>query len=319
MARHRVGGSDRLSVDHACTRRSPRSTRWSIAGRCTRRSRCRMWARSALYQSSGAYGFRDQLQDVMAFVYAEPAVAREHILRAAGAPVRRRRRAALVASARAAAACARASRTIWRGCRYVVDHYVRVTGDAAVLDEAVPFLDMRAARARRARDLRPAAARQRRSGDLVRALPCARCDRPARTGEHGLPLIGTGDWNDGMNRVGIEGRGESVWLAWFLIATLAPLRRSASSAAIATRAATLPRTRRRVRDGGGSAWLGRRVVSARLLRRRHAARLSARATSASIDSIAQSWSVISGAGDARTRRQPRCARSRSTSCARMRA
>ena len=82
-----------------CARRSPASTRCSTAGRSTRRSPAGCGRRSALYQSSGAYGFRDQLQDVMAFVYAEPALAREHILRAAGAPVRRGRRAALVASA----------------------------------------------------------------------------------------------------------------------------------------------------------------------------------------------------------------------------
>ncbi|HEY9480517.1 MAG TPA: glucoamylase family protein, partial [Gemmatimonadaceae bacterium] len=187
---------------------------------------CRMWARSALYQSSGAYGFRDQLQDVMAFLYAEPAIAREHILRSAsrqflegdvqhwwhpqsGRGVRTRFSDDLV----------------W--LPYVVDRYLRVTGDASVLDESVPFLEMRQLEQgeHEVYDL-PSVSGERASvyEHCLRALRKA-----CTTGVHGLPLIGGGDWNDGMNRVGVEGRGESVWLAWFLIATLGPFAEHAEA------------------------------------------------------------------------------------------
>ncbi|HEU4682327.1 MAG TPA: glucoamylase family protein, partial [Gemmatimonadales bacterium] len=207
---------ERLSV---ITVRTPEPTFDAMLNRWTlyQALACRMWARSALYQSSGAYGFRDQLQDVMAFVYAEPAVAREHILRAAarqflegdvqhwwhphsGRGVRTRFSDDLA----------------W--LPYVVDHYVRTTGDSAVLEEYVPFLSMRelGPDEHEVYDL-PQVADEHGSvyEHCLRALR-----RASTTGGHGLPLIGIGDWNDGMNRVGVEGRGESVWLAWFLITTL---------------------------------------------------------------------------------------------------
>ncbi|MEO7996990.1 MAG: glucoamylase family protein [Gemmatimonadaceae bacterium] len=177
----------------------------------------RMWARMGLYQSSGAYGFRDQLQDVMAFVYAEPKVARDHILRAA-------RRQFLEGDVQHwwHPHTGRGVRTrfsddlVW--LPYVVDHYVTVTGDNSILDEYVPFLNMRS--------LEP---HEHEVYDLPQVTDehgsiyehCRRAlARACTVGAHGLPLIGTGDWNDGFSRVGAEGRGESVWLAWFLINTL---------------------------------------------------------------------------------------------------
>jgi cyclic beta-1,2-glucan synthetase len=253
---------------------------------------CRMWGRSALYQSSGAYGFRDQLQDVMAFVYAEPTIAREHILRAS------------------ARQFVEGDVQHWwhphsgRGVRtrfsddlawlpYVVDHYIRVTGDASVLDESVPFLMMRA--------LEP---HEHEVYDLPQVSDdrasvyehCLRALRKACTvGEHGLPLIGIGDWNDGMNRVGVEGRGESVWLAWFLatvlrgFAELAQRRRDDATAVDF-----------RERADGYVAAVEARGWDGDWYRRAYfddgTPLGSAQSDECHIDSIAQSWSVISGAG-----------------------
>ncbi|HEU4454339.1 MAG TPA: glucoamylase family protein [Longimicrobium sp.] len=286
------GWAERLSV---ITVRTPDAAFDAMLNRWTlyQALACRMWARSALYQSSGAYGFRDQLQDVMAFVHAEPAVAREHIVRAA------------------ARQFVEGDVQHWwhpqsgRGVRtrfsddlawlpYVVDQYVGVTGDASVLDEPAPFLAMRLLEPHEHEiyDL-PAVS------DEVASVyeHCLRALRKACTaGAHGLPLIGIGDWNDGMNRVGVEGRGESVWLAWFLATTLRSFAvhaagRGDDGAAAELRAAADGYVAAVEAHAWDGAWYRRAYFD-------DGAPLgSSESDECRIDSIAQSWSVISGAGD----------------------
>lgn len=284
--------SDRLS---AITVRTPVPSfdtmvnQWSLYQALS----CRMWGRSATYQSGGAYGFRDQLQDVMAFVYAEPGIAREHIVRAAG-------RQFVEGDVQHwwHPESGRGVRTrfsddlVW--LPYVVDHYARVTGDESVLDEEAPFITMR--------ELTPD---EHEVYDLPEESPerasvyehCRRAlIRACTTGPHGLPLIGSGDWNDGMNRVGIGGQGESVWLAWFLISNLRAFadhaeRRGDAATATDFRGRATSYVAAVESEGWDGAWYRRAYYD-------DGTPLgSASNTDCRIDSIAQSWSVISGAGD----------------------
>jgi cyclic beta-1,2-glucan synthetase len=251
---------------------------------------CRTWSRAAFYQASGAYGFRDQLQDAMALGLARPALLREQILRAAsrqfpegdvqhwwlphnGAGVRTH-----ISDDR-----------VWLA--YVTAQYVALTGDRAILDVELPFIEG------------PPLPRERhdnffepRVSDETATLfeHCRRGLEGAYLGAHGLPLIGTGDWNDGMNRVGEHGRGESVWLGWFLHATLnlfAPLAQMRGELALATswlNQATKLRAALESHAWDGE-WYRRGFFD-------DGTPLgSASNDECRIDAIAQSWSVISGA------------------------
>ncbi|MCL7997188.1 protein ndvB [Brucella sp. 21LCYQ03] len=254
---------------------------------------CRIWARAAFYQASGAFGFRDQLQDTLSLLLIDPSLARAQILNAASrqfpeGDVQHWWLPATGAGVRTLIS----DDVVWLG--YGTSLYVQTTGDNAILDEKLAFL-----KGRTLEEGEHDAFFEPEISDQTVSLyeHCALALDLAikRTGKHGLPLMLGGDWNDGMNLVGVKGEGESVWLGWFLAYTLrqfipiAESRKDSRAKAWAAHLESL--TKALDRDGWDGEWYRRGFFD-------NGAPLGSKdSDECQIDAIAQSWSVLSGVAD----------------------
>lgn len=255
---------------------------------------CRLFARAGFYQASGAYGFRDQLQDGMTAALVRPDLTRSHLLTAASRQfVEGDVQHWWLPSTGAGIRTRISDDTAWLA--YCTAHYVNLTGDSSILDEQIPFLE--------ARELTPdqhddfsIPARSSQSSTLYEH--CVRgLEKSMVNGTHGLPLMGTGDWNDGMNKVGEHGKGESVWLGWFVYRTLQMFEEVARARGDQEHVGKWSSHRANLAKaldtaGWDGAWYRRAYFD-------DGTPLgTADAKECQIDAIAQSWAVISGAADA---------------------
>ena len=251
---------------------------------------CRMLGRSGTYQASGAYGFRDQLQDSMAVCLSRPEIARAHILRAGSRQFPEGDVQHWWLPETGAGTRTRISDdAAW--LTYCTMHYVSVTNDAAILDEALPFLEGRVLEPAEHDAYFPPHVSDRTASLYEHC--CIGLEHSLTRGPHGLPLIGGGDWNDGLNRVGEKGRGESTWLAWFLIATLKTIlpeseRRGDTARITRWKDAIKSLTTAVEKHGWDGAWYRRGYFD-------DGTPLGSKDSSeCRIDVIAQSWSVLAG-------------------------
>ncbi|HEX6308760.1 MAG TPA: hypothetical protein VFZ69_11260 [Longimicrobiales bacterium] len=251
---------------------------------------CRMWARSAYYQSGGAFGFRDQLQDSSALLYVDPAFTRRQILLHAAHQFVEGDVLHWWHPPRSKGIRTRFSDDLlW--LPYITAFYIARTGDRAILDEDVQYV--RARRLAEDEDEAFLVPDPTGSGSLYEHC-CRTIDRSLTGGDHRLPLIGGGDWNDGMNRVGREGRGESVWLGFFLYDILHAFLPLCAARGDGVRVAAYTSCRERLaqalNEGGWDGeWYRRAYYD-------NGAPLgSAASDECRIDALAQAWAIISGA------------------------
>ena len=259
---------------------------------------CRILARSAFYQSSGAYGFRDQLQDGMALTFLKPEMTRSHLIRAAGRQfVEGDVQHWWLPHSGQGVRTKISDDRVWLS--YCTATYILTSGDKDVLDEPIPFLEGQILKA----EEHDAFYQPHISSEIAPLFEhCARgLDQCIKlTGKHGLPLIGTGDWNDGMNLVGEKGIGESTWLGWLFIATVrifSPLVEERDPERVAKWREHAEKVLQALESfGWDGEWYRRGVYDDGALLG------SADSDECQIDSIAQSWSVLSKAADSRRAR-----------------